>query len=149
MKDLEFVKEIMTDPDVYPSISDDSSGPAEDFTPEIFLSNGIFKVLSPNPGSVFVFVPFVYRIYWVHSCVLPGYRGAQAVDAMKSACKWMFDEQHALKILGIVPAFNRQARVFAVKSGFKATHIIKDSYQKDGVVHDLHFFEKGRYQCQQ
>ena len=106
-KDIDFVRRIMTDESVYPFIIDDGSPPPDEFPVELFLGNEKVFVLSPNDGSVFLFVPIRHRVYEVHTCVLPGYRGLTAIQSGKAVVYWMFANTDAAKIFSIIPENNR------------------------------------------
>ena len=118
-KDIDFVRRIMTDESVYPFIIDDGSPPPDEFPVELFLGNEKVFVLSPNDGSVFLFVPIRHRVYEVHTCVLPGYRGLTAIQSGKAVVYWMFANTDASKIFSIIPENNRAARMFALRCGFR------------------------------
>jgi len=147
ISDLLLVDQIMRDDSVYPFISDDYSPLAENFSAAPILQDKKSYILSPNDHSVFLFIPFVARAYWMHSCVLPGGRGRIAVEAAKECIDYIW-RAGAVKILGTVAGNYPKAFAFAKKIGLKHTHTIKKTMFNGGALVDIHLFEKEVESCQ-
>ena len=79
----------------------------------------------------------------VHTCVLPGFRGRTAIESGKAVTQWMFDHAGAIKIVSIVPAFNKAALSFGLKCGYEIEGIVKKAYVKDDRVYDFFIIGRG------
>lgn len=76
------------------------------------------------------------RILWeVHTCILPEYRGATADAAAKALIAYVF-EHGCLKLITLVPSFNRAAMLFALHAGLRMEGTLKASFQKGGRLYD-------------
>lgn len=139
---LEFVQKTMTHPEVYPWISDDGAPDPQEFSAKGLLADTSNYFLLPNDGSLFIFRPFSYKVYMMHTCVLPNYRGSTAFKAGRMACNWMFENAGIIKIVGCVATNNPQADVFARRIGFKKEGCWTNSFIKDGKAYDLNLFGK-------
>jgi hypothetical protein len=139
IEDAEFVRRIITHPDVYPGVTDDGSGPAEKWNRagEI-LSNPDIYALSPNPNALFLYLPINSATTEVHTCILPDGRGREGVRAAKESIRWIFTQTDFRKIISWVPSFNRAALVFARMAGLSREGINRMSFLKDGTLFDQH-----------
>lgn len=140
-----YINWLMTHPDVYPTISDDGSPPVEEY--EADLDSGFF--LSTAPGNLFIFTPYCYRVYSMHSCILPEARGPGSVKAARECIKWMFEKGGAVKIVGVVCDSDPRAQKFALKIGFNQEGRYKKSFIRGGVLQDLIIYGQEAETCQQ
>jgi RimJ/RimL family protein N-acetyltransferase len=131
------IRRIMTDPAVYPAISDDSSPRAEEFHPVAHPS--LWYVLAFDGGELlgmWIFSPQGGACWEVHTCLLPGHgyhRGRKAARAMAA---WIWKSTPCHRIVTSVPAFNRAAVLFARAAGMRQYGVNEASFMKFGKLHD-------------
>ena len=149
--DIMFVNRIMRDKQIYPYISDDGCPNVEDFTALPILQNEGCYVLSPDDNSVFIFYPWNYVTYEVHTCILPDSRGVIATMLGREVCLWMFDYTFCRKIVTHIPVNNPSAYALAYRVGFRKEGLNKQSFLKNNELHDqiLMGLYKGVVSCQQ
>lgn len=135
--DAEMVNRIMRHPKVYPHISDDSCPKAEDFDcSEAMKREGFYFLLVSGGEGAFMFHNHSRILYEVHTMLLPECWGRKALEASRAAVRWMFANTLCEKIITWVPAYNRLAYRFAIKSGMKQEGVSPKSLRKGGVLMD-------------
>ena len=134
--DAEFVRNIMTDPSIYPYNSDDNSVSPEDFDPSSFLKLEAVYFLSPGEDALFMVTPVNSVTYEVHSCVLPPARGKKAVVYAKYLIAWMFEHTTCRKLVTHVPSCNAPALALAVRAGMEREGVNRKSFLKNGILMD-------------
>lgn len=98
--DFEPVAQVLSDPEVWPSISDDFSPVFDKEGCVEILSNDKIYVLMPNEASVFVFIPINHILYDSHIAIKTDGRGKWGYDGTRRALTWMFEQTPCLKIVG-------------------------------------------------
>lgn len=135
--DLEFIREVMAHPKIWPHISDDHSGKREDFVPSL---HGSFRYLTPEHKGdrvgVFFYHPHSVILWEVHTCILPQFWGDPATQAARAGLRWMIDHAGAKKIITHVPRINQKARMFALRVGMKDEGVNRQSFLKNGQLVD-------------
>jgi hypothetical protein len=135
--DWALVREILTDPAVYPHISDDGSPAREDF--QVVEHPSFLYVLVKDAGAVlglWLFVPQSVACYEVHTCLLPRARGDRAKEAARQMADWLWANTPCQKLITSVPAYNRLALHFAKRAGMTQFGTNTRSYLKHGELHD-------------
>jgi len=131
--DWELIKQIVTDPSVYPKVTDDKSPSAENWEPvrqdymHYLLAKdgeevlGLFAVIADNAVT-----------YRVHTCLLPNSYGPKAATAAKELIAWVFANLDCRRLVTEVPQFNRLALKFSRNAGMKEFGFNPDSYLRNG-----------------
>jgi RimJ/RimL family protein N-acetyltransferase len=140
-QDLELVREILTDPKVYPHVTDDGSPAAAEFTPIDHPSIWYVLVRDQLCGydqvlGLFMFVPQGAACWEVHTCLLPIAYGRRAAAAAAGAAEWIFEQTECRRIVTSVPAYNRLALRFARQAGMTQYGVNPNSFLKKGKLHD-------------
>lgn len=142
----------MKDDDVYSQIYDDYSKDSRNKNlGEELLKNSSYIFLYPDKGCLFMLVPSSFVLMEVHTMIAKEARGKQAIINSFKAIDWLFTNSRCEKIITHVPDFNKPAKIFTRKLGFKKIGVNTKSFKRDGVLHDqtLYGLEKENYICQQ
>lgn len=107
--------------------------------------------IEPEEGIIFMLSIRTMTVTEVHMMVLPHKRGRVAVKAAQEAMRWYFNGSTCEKIVGMVPVYNKAALKYAEWVGFEVEGRCKNSYRKDGQLHDQIIFgiEKEKFLCLQ
>lgn len=136
-RDLALVKQIMTDPSIWPGITDDGCPKPEDFVP--LGDEHVIYLLAYKDSQVcglFMLHPHNEICWEVHTCLLPEGRGWKARELVAQGFKWVWANTKCLRIITNVPAFNFPALGLAHDVGFEVIGVNKGSFMKQGVVYD-------------
>ena len=152
IEDIDIVYRIMTDKDVYDSMSDDGCGfdLSKEAIKKILINDKIY-VLHPNEFTIFLWMPDNHCTCWVHTAILKEGRGKKAIIAGKKAIRWMFENTKYLKLITWIPSFNKQAELYSKWCGFIKEGCSKKSFLKNGILYDQYLYglTKEHYICQQ
>lgn len=121
--DIEFVHEIMRNPDVYPNIRDDSNPEnPNDFDASEYIKRSVcLKVLmDSHPVGVFVFYVTGFK-YEAHTLLTGFCRGNDAINACKLAMEWIFDNTDCKEITSYSFSDRPSVIWMAKKVGLKET----------------------------
>jgi RimJ/RimL family protein N-acetyltransferase len=147
--DIDLIRSIVTDDDIYPYISDDLSPPPNNYTPQ--SGTGLHWLLVTDANDDICGLFFVHRcnaaMYECHTCLLKGHRGQKAVVSAIAAVKWVFENTPCEVIVTHVPAYNHPAYRLAQSAGFSPVGVIANGWLKNGELHNLNKLEITR--CQQ
>jgi len=142
--DMEAVARIFNHPKVYEWISDDTSVPP--FIPDpaqLYLMNEEMTAvgrIDQMTGATCM----------VHIAALPD---ENAGPFMKEGIEWLFKNTPYLKIVGIIPEYNRAALALAKWCGFKEEGKLTKSFLKNWKLHDQVVLGLSKYDkealCQQ
>lgn len=133
-RDMGLVREIVTDPAIWPHVQEDGAG--QDWEP---LDHDGFQwmlVTDPLPAGVFLVHARGLACYEMHTCLLPRTWGKQAADAAQLLLRWAFTETSCRKMITAVPAYNRAALRFARAGGMQQEGINRASYLHAGQMID-------------
>ena len=136
--DCQLIKDTITNPKVYPYVSDDFSPCAEDYQPQIhdaILYLGVFH--DEEYRGLFMLHPINGVTYEIHTCLLPNARG-RARDYVNMVFKWFWDNTSAVRLVTQIPEYNRLANKLAHDVGMVEYGLNPKSYQHDGELHDIH-----------
>lgn len=138
-RDMKLVRDVMTHPRIWPWITDDGTGPADQFTPPDLPSVWYVAVRDGNDFmGIWMFVPRNAICYEVHTCLLPKAWGSFAVEASRAMSRWMWENSPARRIVTAVPAYNRLALNLARNAGMTQYGTDPQSCLKGGKVWDVH-----------
>lgn len=131
--DWELIKKIITDPCVYPHVSDDAAPTPETFYP----APGLLYILvsTDKPVGLFACACSAAQAE-IHTCLLPECYGEAAAEAANSVARWIWDHTKLNRIITNVPEYNRLALRFAKKAGMTEFGVNEKSYLKRGQFHD-------------
>jgi hypothetical protein len=151
-KNMKMINDIVKHPDVFSMTWDDHSKHlmASDFG-SAFLSIPSIAALMPKVGCLFLLTQNSLTFSELHTMIVPESRGIEAIEAGKNAATWYFKNTTCLKIITLIPEFNRPARIFAKKFGFEDNGNNTKSFLRDGILYDQHIYglEKEKFLCQQ
>jgi hypothetical protein len=136
MKDRALIESICSHPDVLPWIVHDRSSA---------LNVGSYlqaphKVVLVDDG-VFIAARAAPEQYAVHTCLLPGLRGAKALRSAGAALDMFFSSTDCETLTTMVPVHNRQAAWFARAMGFKYQFTRRAIWPLGGRSVDVEFFK--------
>jgi len=136
-RDYKAIRDLVTDPAVFPFVADDFVPRPELWEPP--ESDLIHYLLASDDQSCFgfaVFMPRTHTCYEAHIGFLPRSYGAIAIAAFKEMLDWMWANTTAVRIVGEIAQENRKAIKFAVGAGFEPYGVNSKSILRDGVLHD-------------
>lgn len=113
------VNALANHPDILPAFDLSGVG-ALDFGP--CVASDDYRILSFGPNCVGFFEWSAPGVWECHTMFHPDVRGAQAIDAARQMCAWMFAEGASM-LWGQTPTIMRPARWFNRKVGFKSAGI--------------------------
>ena len=136
-RNFPLIQQIVTNPAIYPFVSDDGSPKAEDWkAPESFkycLVTDEDDVL-----GVWIFRQMNAVTWEVHTCLLPIARGKKGYQALKMLPEWAWKNlPKAQRVVTEVPESNGPALVFALRAGMEKFGVNKKSYLKGGKLLDV------------
>jgi len=135
--DLELVKHIMTEPTVYPFITDDSAPAPSDFQPHDHPA--IWYVLCYEGETLlgmWMLVPQNSVCWEIHTCLLPAGRGAIGRIAAQQLQKWIWANTPCRRVVTNVPAFNKLALKYAKEAGMYEFGVNPKSFAWRGALYD-------------
>jgi hypothetical protein len=137
-KDIDKIKRVLCDSDIYERITDDGCLPVEEFEPVTPCESVYYLTDENDIGIVF--------LHWKNGVTLEGHiqvlkehRG-DAIEFGRLALKWIWANTEAIKITAVIPSKYPSVAKFIVKSGFKAEGISENSYMKNGVLFNQLYF---------
>jgi len=149
-EDKDLFVSIIQHPSVLPYIVDDYSS-IQLYNMDAVLRIDTVYCLIYGEGVLFILTPQNSITYDVHTCVLPQFRGEEAVSAAREGAEWMFKETNCQKITASFPVINSGAYALARSIGMKKEGVNKKSFLRDGHLHDQIIMGlcKEDYLCQQ
>lgn len=143
--DMDLVRRVFTDPEIYPGLTDDGCVPAENYEPQDNPSVLYVEVrISKRLAGLWMFVPSNSFCYEVHTAILPWARGRMAITAAKMMTEWIWANTPCVRIWTSVPAFNESAFWFAKQSGMQEFGCNSTSFVKNGLKYDQHLLGVSR-----
>ncbi len=131
------INEILTHPDIYPTISADNSPDPMDFVPEINDHMYLIGYVDSVPMGCMIYHLNTNCSLWCHVQVLPEYRKAHAMDFGKKSLGWLFERFPVVeKVCAQIPTTYPNVLKFAKAQGFVEEGINTKSHMKDGIAHD-------------
>jgi RimJ/RimL family protein N-acetyltransferase len=136
--DYELVRRIATDPKNWPTISDDFSGPREQWQPRRSLDVWYVLPLLDDLTAIglFVFYPENTVCWRAHVCISPQYFGPPARQAFRECFAWLWERTDCRRIIGSVPLSNSLAIAFALHCGMEKFGVNPRSTMRGGKLED-------------
>ena len=112
--DEALIKRIITDPSIYPFVSDSSCPAAEDFEPPMHI---VWLLVSESEG-LWAFQPESNGTYRIHANLLPHGRGKRAMASLKQAIRWMAKNTDCELITAFIDDDKPHVAMLARRAGF-------------------------------
>ncbi len=134
--DADAIKRIVTDPAVYPMVTEDDSPSIEEYEPP--MADCVTYLLVEDDGmqGVFALIKKSSAVVELHTCLLPCCRGKRALEAVKLMIDHVWANTKFTRIVTAVAEFNKPAILFALKSGFERYGLNPKSYVKHDALWD-------------
>ena len=133
--DKQAITQVLNHPQVFHSLTDDRSP----FFYEATVAPHIIYLMDETQHGVIRIDPVNGITCSAHIATMPEMRGT-AVDFVKDALDWGFRYTHYLKVMALIPVFNKNAMSLATRSGFEREGILKKSFLKNWKLHDQIIF---------
>lgn len=114
--DQELIRAVFARPDIWPHVSDDFSGPAEDWQPQ--FPDGVHWLMPERNDACFLMHKHRETIWEVHAAVLPDAR-ERSVEYGKQVIEWMRANTKCACILSYVPRGKYAALALDRALGFR------------------------------
>lgn len=134
-KDINVIKRVLCDPEIYELINDDSSPDMRDFEPPI--TDDIRYIAGFVKGDIIGIMIYhtINEHVKLHIQVLPEFRKEYAREFARIALE--FGKAKNVIIYSEIPDCYPNVISFAKEFGFTETGSIKNDYIKNGVEHDV------------
>ena len=130
--DIDLIKSILSNPEIYDRIADDKAPSVEDFEPVPPSDFVYYLTDDENIGLVF--------LHWKNGVALEGHvhvlkeHRDKAMTFSEKALKWIWKNTGALKIVVSIPSIYPDVVRFVEKNGFEREGLRRGSYMKNGVL---------------
>lgn len=139
--DLRLVRDIITDPRIWPLVTDDLSGSPEEFRPTDHPAVWyVTATLNDAVVGMWTLVPHNGVCWEIHTYLIPGHGFHQGRQAAKGIVDWIWKNTPCRRLITNVPAFNRAARMLAVSAGMRKFGENPQSFLKNGVLCNQELF---------
>ena len=135
--DVDLIKSIVCDPEVFRTVSDDSAGP-DDFEPDVIDECWLTVDSESATVAAYNFHALNSITLQMHAHVLPLFRLKHAREATKAALSWIvsYAPEGFAKVVIFIPSVYPKVVNFAKKFGFKVEGINTKSDMVGGVICD-------------
>lgn len=140
-KDWSLIKWIVTDPKVYPLISDDFSPEPARWEPIKHVE--VSYVLAKDNEEIFGLFALIpdNSICWkAHPCLLPKAFGEKSREITHEFIRWLWKNTPCLRLIAEVPKFNSIVQKYARECGMLEFGVNEASLMKGGELHDQILF---------
>jgi len=127
---LEEVKSILIDPDIYARITEDGAPESIDY----IVPKNVIYIVDEKSRALMIYHWLSDWCLQCHVQVIPRHRSI-AYDFGQAALKWAWDNTEAVKIVAQIPEIYEDVLKFAEKSGFILEGINERSYVKNGNIY--------------
>ena len=131
--DMELVRVVLTHPQIYPWITDDSCPPAKEFQP-VDHPQFWYVIVREAPDEVlglWMLVPQNEICWEIHTCLLPKAWGTTAREAAAEFLQWVWKNTSCWRLITNVPVNNRLAFRFAKAAGMTVFGLNEKSFLKN------------------
>lgn len=133
--DKELISRVLNHPKVYKWISDDCS-------PEVYdpvMCPGRIYLTDETKSGIVMIDQMNGICCQVHAALLPELWG-KGLEFVKATIRWGFAKTRYMKIIAIIPEFNRLTIRIVKECGFAKEGILKKSFLKNWKMHDQVIF---------
>lgn len=133
--DKNVVKDFLTDPILFPLISDDYTSSPEDWEPS-WGKDTFYLLVKRDSELVAVQASRVLTgsCFEVHVNVSPMY-WKESSEINQACIDWAYENTLAMKLIAYIPEYCEEVLNHAIKMGFKKECFLEDSIVKGGTVH--------------
>lgn len=133
-KDSEIIKKIATMPELWKTVAEDGMNP-ETWNPD--LTHG-WLIASDEEGFIGIYNvhPTNGITLQIHPMIPKDTRGTRAYRSAQEVLRWIFTTTQYQKVVCEIPVIYRNVKIFAMQSGMKEEGINRNSYLKNGKIHD-------------
>lgn len=131
------IRQLATDPAIFPLISDDHFSDPETWEPP--HETHVVNLLARDAMGFFgfgIFIPRTLDCHEAHLGFLPRSYGARALLAFQEMLAWIWRNTKAARIVGEIPIENRRAIAFSERAGFERYGFNPASTLRGGILHD-------------
>lgn len=136
------IKRILTIPALWEVITEDNSLPAEEYEPLIH-DQVIYLLIKQGKKVLGLFVVHAMTgtVVIGHANILPAYWGNREMNKAigEAAIQWVWDNTDFRKIITTVPVIYKHVLAYTQRIGMKREGIMRDSYLKNGQLHDQYY----------
>jgi RimJ/RimL family protein N-acetyltransferase len=151
-RDMGLVKQLASDPAIYPEIIDDSFSDKKNcvWQPENAKNKYYLipylceKEAPPCPLGVIAYYPINHILFEGHLFILPAFQHIMTAELGHMANKWMFQHSSCQSIIAFVPTSKPHVLKFVKKAGLKQVGILPASYASNGEIVDQYIFRLGK-----
>ena len=135
-QDPELIKCVFSNPQIFATVAEDGQS-ATDIEPD--MNRNIWLVM--KDGSDVVALYQVERLNGItaqiHANVLPQYRKIRSKETGRLALDWVMEHLPDIhKLIAVVPVIYPNVRDFTCSFGFREEGLNRESYLKNGEIHD-------------
>jgi RimJ/RimL family protein N-acetyltransferase len=134
---MELIRNLATDPAIFPWISDDYTRDPHKWHPAL-VDHVLYLVAKDEYGyfGFGIFQPHTHSCYEAHIGFVPSSYGAKALTAFRKMLAWVWTHSTAARIVGEIAVENRRAIAFVKRAGFAAYGINPKSKLVGGILRD-------------
>lgn len=134
--DPELIKSLLEED--YDAFQEDGRPDFNDFvpsiTPAIFY---LMMIVHGEPAGLAIIVQSKQTLAETHVCILKKFRGSESHVLGKLVHEWVKENTSIRKFITLTPIHYKHAIDFGRKVGYIYSHVIKNSYKKNGKTIDL------------
>lgn len=133
-KDSKLISLIATIPSLWETIAEDGASPDQwypDMTEGWLIGSdddGLIGLYNVHPKNTVTLQ--------IHPIIPVETRGKRAYDSAREVLDWIFTTTKYQKVVCEIPVIYRNVKLFAMKAGMKEEGINRQSYLKNGKIHD-------------
>jgi len=132
---MEAVRNFLTEPAIWESISGDLADSIEEFAPKSSNYLYIMGYDKLEPIGLFIIHKTDLNLFQCHVQVMPEHREEYAVEFGTGAVDWVWENTEVDKLIALIPEIYPNVKAFAKVQGFKQEGYITNSYKKNGEIH--------------
>jgi hypothetical protein len=136
-RDARLIKQLATDPRIFPYVTDDHHPNPNTWEP--LMSELVVNLIARDSVGAFgfaIFIPRSFSCYATHVGFLPRSYGRTARRAFERMIGWMWTRTQAARLTGEIAIENRRAIAFAKRAGFVEYGVNRKSFLRGGSLRD-------------
>lgn len=133
--DIDIIKKVLCDPEIYERITSDSAPDPDDWIPPLEGEHYLAGYVNGELAAIFNMHPITKILWEGHMQVLKEYR-KHAHSLFADALSWVWENTPALKMVVQIPVIYPEVAKFISKHGFELEGVNRRSHLKNGVLLD-------------
>ena len=133
--DVEVIKALATEPDVYERIREDGWPSSDHYRPDLYNCIYVVGYVNSDPIGMGIACPINNVTCEGHFAVLPKYREQYASELFSKTIEWIFSKEFS-KVVVQIPFLYPDVKRFVEKHGFELEGVNRKSVMKNGEIHD-------------